>query len=184
MSNSNIRAERTYYKRKKAGLCVLCGRPRGDNGTFTRCRQCADVQCSSAKNRSILRYNVGLCSCGDATLPNKRACEYCSLKRTAFNRLGVTGKLVIDSLKLQLATQNYECYYSGIPLIIGKNATLDHKRPVSRFPDDKTKLNNIVWCDSQINEMKNNLTPEEFIEMCAKVLKYNGWMVTPPDKAK
>lgn len=36
------RARILYARRREAGLCVRCGKERGEDGTKTRCRECLD----------------------------------------------------------------------------------------------------------------------------------------------
>jgi hypothetical protein len=71
-------------------------------------------------------------------------------------------------------SQNGICYYSGIKLIIGKNASLDHKIPKSKhgIEDGVYDAGNLVWCDKMVNIMKNSMTDDEFIAMCKKITDY------------
>jgi hypothetical protein len=64
--------------------------------------------------------------------------------------------------KSLLKQQNYTCPYTGRKLVIGVNASLDHKNPRSRFPHLKNDWNNVEWVDLYINNIKQTLTKEEF----------------------
>ena len=66
-----------------------------------------------------------------------------------------------------------KCYLSGksIDLSLPKTYALDHITPVSRGGDKS--LSNMGLCTAQINQAKNNMTPEEFIELCRAVSSYN-----------
>jgi len=61
-----------------------------------------------------------------------------------------------------LEQQNYTCPYSGRKLIIGVNASLDHKNPRSKFPKLRSEWSNVEWVDLYINNIKQTLTKEEF----------------------
>lgn len=51
--------QRAYIaKRRKAGLCMTCGKPRGANGTKYRCRLCADGM--AARERGRVKSPVGV----------------------------------------------------------------------------------------------------------------------------
>ena len=73
----------------------------------------------------------------------------------------------------KLEKQQFRCYYTGIELIPGVNASLDHKKPRSKG-GDMTDLDNCVWCDRLINAFKNDLTDEEFVELCRQVVNRLG----------
>ena len=53
---------------------------------------------------------------------------------------------------------------------------LDHIIPSSRGGDNSFK--NLGITHKIVNYMKGNLTPEELIEWCIKILKHNGYNVT------
>ena len=58
--------------------------------------------------------------------------------------------------------QNYTCPYSRRKLVIGVNASLDHKSPRSKFPNLRNDWNNVEWIDLYINNIKQTLTKKEF----------------------
>jgi hypothetical protein len=65
----------------------------------------------------------------------------------------------------KLEAQHFLCFYTGIELVPGRNASVDHRIPISRggSPSDPE---NCVWCDRLVNAFKNDLTEDEFIERC------------------
>ncbi len=65
--------------------------------------------------------------------------------------------------------QGGRCIYTGVNLIMGDNATLDHKVPKSRGGSDS--IENIQWVTRTINQMKTDMTHEEFVQMCLTVTK-------------
>ncbi len=65
----------------------------------------------------------------------------------------------------KLVAQDFRCYYTGVHLVPGVNASLDHRVPRSRG-GDPADIDNCVWCDRLINAFKNDLTEAEFVERC------------------
>lgn len=72
------------------------------------------------------------------------------------------------------------CYLSGekINLLKDNNYSLDHIDPASKGGDNS--LDNLGILHSVVNQMKFNLTNEEFIEWCKKILIHNGYTITSP----
>jgi hypothetical protein len=63
-----------------------------------------------------------------------------------------------------LIKQGFKCPYTGVPLTPGVNASIDHKNPKSRFPDQRSDWKNVEWVDWKINSMKTFFTKEEFLK--------------------
>jgi hypothetical protein len=72
-----------------------------------------------------------------------------------------------------LEAQNFRCHYTGVELIPGQNASLDHRIPRSRG-GDPFDIDNCVWCDRLINAFKNDLTEDEFVARCRTVVDRLG----------
>jgi CRISPR/Cas system Type II protein with McrA/HNH and RuvC-like nuclease domain len=72
---------------------------------------------------------------------------------------------------------NSFCYLTGEKIDLDKPATysLDHKIPLSR--GGKRELSNMGLTTKIVNQAKTSMTPEEFIELCKKVLVYNGYKI-------
>jgi len=87
--------------------------------------------------------------------------ETCWLKQKSTHSLGtvVHWELLRDLLK----KQNYKCAYTGKKLVLGVNASIDHIRPKSLFPELANDPNNIVWVDLKVNKLKHNKPLEEFM---------------------
>lgn len=69
-----------------------------------------------------------------------------------------------DQLRQKIEEQNYTCPYSGKRLEIGVNATIDHKKPRSRFPELALDIENVHWVDLVENCRKATRTHEEYLE--------------------
>ena len=69
------------------------------------------------------------------------------------------------------------CYISGRPIdIMDKGLwSLDHKIPRSK--GGSNSVDNMGVCNSLVNRSKQDMTVDEFIEMCHDVLCHNGYTV-------
>ena len=70
------------------------------------------------------------------------------------------------------------CYLTGTSLDLssGKSYEIDHVLPRSR--GGKCSLDNAALTLASVNRAKANLTVDEFIGLCQKVLEHNGYVVT------
>jgi 5-methylcytosine-specific restriction endonuclease McrA len=83
----------------------------------------------------------------------------------------------IGALRRLLEEQNYTCAVSGATLT-PEIATVDHKIPVTRGGGNTIGNLQIVTVD--INRMKGNLTTEEFVSLCARVVDWSARKIVPP----
>lgn len=89
------------------------------------------------------------------------------LKEKTFNFNDVLEKFGEDTI----------CYLSGEPInLYENNYNLDHIIPVSKNGDNT--LDNLGVTHQIVNRMKTDLTPDELIEWCIKILIYNGYNVS------
>jgi hypothetical protein len=68
-------------------------------------------------------------------------------------------------LKAKWDEQQSRCAYTGTPLLLGVNASLNHILPVSRFPDQPITPDSYEWVTFQVNEFKAGKTREEFLDL-------------------
>jgi 5-methylcytosine-specific restriction endonuclease McrA len=72
------------------------------------------------------------------------------------------------------------CYLSGEKINLYKNDyNLDHIIPSSRGGDNS--LDNLGITHKIVNTMKSNLTPDELIEWCKKILEFNNYKIEKLD---
>lgn len=70
-----------------------------------------------------------------------------------------------------IKSQEYRCALTG-EKITPKTAELDHKMPRSRGGSDT--IDNLQWLDRTINRMKGQMSNEQFIAACKKVVGWNS----------
>ncbi len=80
--------------------------------------------------------------------------------------------------------ENPKCYLTGQPIDIYKprSYNFDHIIPRSRGGDNS--IDNLGICTKKANQAKNDMTPDEFINLCKQVLEHHGYKVTKLSKNK
>lgn len=125
-------------------------------------------------------------NCPSPRLPNSNTyCErhwFGNLAARVKNRSGLKFNSLELSVELKelIEAQNYTCPYTGIRLVPGVNASLDHVLPISRYPELGADISNLEWVSLEVNLAKRDKTREEFIELCVTILKNRGYKVEHP----
>lgn len=170
--NRSLSKKDAAAKRKALGLCRHCtaaARP-----GFATCQPCGDRRSLVKRTRSMAYATAGLCvSCGAsainvATSTSARYCKEHYLKDRARDMLGST-KAYLEIEKL-LETQQHKCYYCDICIELGINAELDHKNSRAKFPAEAKSIINVAWACKPCNRAKGDLTAEEFVALCKRVV--------------
>jgi hypothetical protein len=91
-------------------------------------------------------------------------CEWHYLQNRADLVLGSTA--LGAAIKQKLVDQGSLCYYTGVPIVLGVNDSLDHLLSVCKHPELRADLTNVVWCTRDISTMKNGMDRDEFLAMC------------------
>jgi len=72
--------------------------------------------------------------------------------------------------------ENTYCYLSGEKINLNEdNYSLDHILPASRGGDNS--LSNLGITHKVVNTIKSDLTPDELIEWCKKILEFNNYKI-------
>lgn len=174
---SKQQAKRTQLRRNRV-LCVGCGAPREPG--HLRCSTCLEQNRSYQDTLRRRRLAQGGCAqCGTSpVLPSLalnaeyRLCEVCYLKKLSRQRLGSNQHWM--ALREKLAAQEWRCAYTGTLLVLGVNDALDHVLPASRYLDLASDPGNVEWVTRQINEMKRDRTPDEFLCLLRDILAYRS----------
>ena len=121
-------------------------------------------------------------SCSDNRLENTRYCLECYIRDTVRKTLHITDRQAkqefASSLLKKLQDQDFRCVYTNRQLVPGINLSLDHILPKSLYPDGFKDLSNLVWCDLSVNIAKNNLLPQNFLELCEDVVLTKSALLT------
>ena len=94
-------------------------------------------------------------------------CETCFFKQITNFELGSSHRWTV--LRDKLIQQNYRCAYSGDTLVPGMNAAVDHKLPYCRFPEHRYDPDNVEWVTLEVNELKRDRTPDEFLDLLRRI---------------
>lgn len=162
-------------ERIASGLCPFCTNPR-DKATKL-CSACQETKKRSNAAYIERRTKNGQCiACGTSeeivvsTTKTRPHCKACFFKRTAHNSTGIWS--LGQVLSQLFEQQSGRCAYTGRILELGVNASLDHKRPRSRYPELLADPKNLQWVDASINSMKHDMTHEGFVSICCDVARH------------
>lgn len=126
------------------------------------------------------KAKAGICyDCKNKAANGMRRCEGCTLRQLSRRNLGDGSRWA--ELKDLLDRQQHRCAYTGKRIAIGKNASIDHIFPTSRYPDRATDINNIRFVDGNVNRIKSNLSLIEFIALAITILNQFGYEVRHDD---
>jgi len=144
---------------------------RNQDGHKYLCKSCTKEDARKRyKKRKIEAEKKGVCirfSCPHKVHEESTLCPDHFYKTVALNTL--KDRVLWRDLEHLAKKQDYICPLTGDKLIAGVNMSLDHIKPVSRFPELQTKLTNLQWITKWANTAKNNLDLEEFVANCLKV---------------
>jgi hypothetical protein len=155
---SACKAERhaAWEQRKLSALCLHCGKPK--DSTRLACAACRVKAQATARERRASYAAAGVCvQCGQPKTGPGLLCD----KHAARSLGDVTRWRELAAL---LAAQGGVCAYTGEPLLLGGNASLDHKTPSSRGGDNA--IGNVHWVTWEVNRAKVNMTHDEFLALC------------------
>lgn len=151
--------------RAASDACIRCAGPR--DGKRKACEACRAGMRALTMGRRGRYAEAGCCvQCGQ---PRDAGSEfYCRmhiLKLAAYRWLDDASRWMdLDAL---LLAQGGRCAYTGEELILGKNASIDHKIPRSR--GGTNTIENLQWVTWTVNRVKTDLTHDEFVTMCAAI---------------
>lgn len=158
------RQREKWSKRADERYCVRCVEPR--DSKHKACSKCRKHMRQIHKVRRSKFRSEGKCiQCG---VPCDAHGQYCSkhIFQAAARRWLGDSKLW-NELKDLFESQNGFCALTGEKLIIGDNASVDHKTPRSKGGEDR--IENLQWVTMLVNRAKSDLNNEEFVEMCRSV---------------
>lgn len=155
-------------------ICSNCKENKTDNEFYKNKTWCKECHTNGIKNKRKERLARGVCSnCDKQRLENDNLfCEYHFVQnrqRKIFKRSDAElTKILLDRFK-----NHPYCYYTDEKLILGLNASLDHKQSVSNHPELAKDIDNLVWVSWRVNWTKRAFNEDEFINFCKRVVKNN-----------
>lgn len=160
-------------------ICEDCGDTVERVSNFQRrCGACAPDANTWRRTELTTMKRAGNVACGECidcpknakqeAMPNCRHCfKHWILRLAKGNRDTKQNPELAKALAFKWAEQNGRCAYTGVELVPGVNASIDHIVPYSRGGQNCAE--NVHWVDRLINRMKTDMLPNEFIATCAHV---------------
>lgn len=150
-------------------ICVNCNRPR-DQATKL-CSVCTANTATASKQWRQERKEVGT-QCMYCPAPRWHKSTSCRLHfvEKVLNNFHISAHFS-EQMARRLEEADFKCFYTDTVLIPGENASLDHVKPRSKFPHLVDCLDNLVWCDRTINNMKTALEVPDMLTACRKMLE-------------
>lgn len=133
------------------------------NSTNGKLEQLISGGSSAGRNKYQEKKKLKVCTkCGKVTGNDTSFCRQCYFNDLAYKHTG--DKNNGPKLLEMLEKQENKCAFTDKKLVYGKNLSVDHKIPTSR--GGKKSLDNVHFVDKDLNRTKNDLTCEEFINLC------------------
>jgi len=181
VAKHNKSVKKIQNKLKAMGICTWCGKNPIAEGNKLYCIECATKNNEFTKKTIKKRKKYKICfkkvngtRCGQPAI-GRGLCKFHYVEHQVYNVCiddnnchGDISLVSIDEL-IQEFKDDSTCRSMGIPLILGINASLDHKEPRCKGGQNVTL--NLQWIDRYVNYMKNGMTNDEF-EIYLKELAY------------
>lgn len=145
------------------------------------------------RHRKDTRRSLGLCISCPARDTKKthhleaKRCERCVCYyaiRAIENRGAGSARIDVtpEDLMALLVAQGNCCAVSGLPIVLGVDAELDHKKPISRGGEHDLK--NMQWLNWMVNRGKVDASQEEFIAVCRAVVSHQDKLAATQEPAR
>lgn len=163
----------TEYGKSNRGVCKSC-RTLGlkNKWAIRKMKNYKSIIKEREQNRirRSKRKSAGLCTnCNNKKLADSLSCLSCWFGDLSKRYLG-TGKRKCELIEIY-TKQKFLCVYTGEKLIPGKNMSLDHILPLSRYPHLGGKVENLQFTTHNANRIKSDMTDDEFIAFCKGVVE-------------
>jgi hypothetical protein len=159
----NERTMRSRRKRTKAGVCWRCSNTVATGSVL--CNLCKSTVTIATTKLYARKKAAGLCCWCSEPRTIGRFCRSCWFRGVSLRVFKTISRG--DELKALFELQGERCAYTGVVLVPGKNAGIDHRIPITR--GGTSEIANLQWVTIQINRIKNDLTHDEFLALCALV---------------
>ena len=150
------------HKNIENGKCRYCGKEA--DGSKGLCKKHSKMNTNSTIKYYSENISNGCCRhCGKPLMENSSSlCEVHWFKQKSIKSFGTEQHW--EYLRDLFEKQNGLCYYTGVELVAGVNASVDHKKPRSTHPELISEPSNVVWCSTSVNSSKKELTDEEYFK--------------------
>ncbi len=156
-----------YLERRTNNKCQ-CGND--TKPSKSRCEICHAEHKYQTNNKRAKLREIGYCMCGQTKTSIGAHCQKCWFKSISYT--ATKSKENYGDLWIMLEKQGYKCGYTGVELIPGINASIDHIKPQAL--GGSNELENLIWCDLKINYMKRDMTIQDFILACSQIVATTG----------
>ncbi len=119
------------------------------------------------------RLAAGVCEfCGEARAFDALYCLRHWVRGITSSTLGRGGGkgAVVEAVLALLVAQDYRCALTGVPLVPGRNASLDHIVP--KASGGSHEVANLQWVTTPVNWAKGVLSVGEFVALCRAVVAH------------
>jgi hypothetical protein len=160
-----VRGNNLRQGRAQSGLCPGCSTPLTDGRKWCpACRERTNLKTKEVRSR--LRAN-GVCPhcCQEPLIKGRARCTLCYLKSVSARTL--KDREAWPVLKDIFDRQGGRCPYTGRPLTLGVDTSIDHKVAKSKGGSDDPA--NLQWVFKIVNTMKWNLPEDEFLATVASI---------------
>lgn len=126
---------------------------------------------------NVTSYKKVKCAfCNENRMPTSRYCMRCWVSIPVKKKWRMPNneetELLISKLIEKLYLSDFSCFYTGIKLIPGLNASIDHRIPKNKGGENT--IENLEWVHVGINNMKADRTEKQFIAAYGSMLvEYN-----------
>lgn len=155
-------------KRNKDGLCSYCAScDRNSQKEYIR----KGITKVTSKKRKEKRIEENGCiRCKNENYPGSKYCIRCFVYALVrhWKLTKEHQNQIIPLLIEKLIKSEFTCFYTGIKIIPGFSASIDHRIPKSK--GGTHNIENLEWVHFGINRMKMNLTEIEFLQSSEKAL--------------
>lgn len=162
--HANYKARREKAIEENRCLTVGCGEPIDKNA---RCVQCREKTKAGIRKYRQHRLANGCCEyCGSHLSGRKKVCDECCCKRLAKTHTGDRENW--PQLMALFKEQGGRCAFTGIPIEIGVNASIDHIVP--RGKSGANAVENFQWVHICMNVLRRNIDEAEFMVILEEFL--------------
>jgi hypothetical protein len=95
-----------------------------------------------------------------------------SFMKTSYNPV----KFTVEDVKNKIG-DNPICYLTGDIIDLNKTSSYNFDHIIPRSRGGESSLENLGLCTKEVNFSKRDMTPDEYINLCKKVLEHNGYKV-------